>query len=314
MKGKYHIGLQGKPGLCRATYVCPYGDNSEHFDSFEEAQLHADKINEKRINSIDLKEGQPHDIARRIDYDLLERRTIKEQGLLEINRIENLVTKELEYLKKRYDDIPKEQMFKSKELLEVYKREGVALFYADEVQNSEIEPDIYDFAKKNVVQRTNGAWMAVKRENDFTKNDSLLSKITRNEKFVEYESVFDDNVDLSDKNYPDVLGTQMIIKNKKGEIIEKHMLSKEDCDTLGVLAPGDNLISRLKYKYRGENPSKKGPLLSIDIKNQISLDSLIAKKSAYLKRELKDFEVLEKRIANYEKLLKKIESIKSQKK
>lgn len=39
MSAKYHIRLDGTPGLCRATKGnCPFGDDSEHFSSYESAQ------------------------------------------------------------------------------------------------------------------------------------------------------------------------------------------------------------------------------------------------------------------------------------
>ena len=46
----YHIKKDGTPGVCRAKPGnCPYGDLSEHFPTVEEAQIHADKLNEQRI-------------------------------------------------------------------------------------------------------------------------------------------------------------------------------------------------------------------------------------------------------------------------
>ena len=46
----YHIKKDGTPGICRAkNNNCPYGDISEHFPTIEEAQIHADKLNEQRI-------------------------------------------------------------------------------------------------------------------------------------------------------------------------------------------------------------------------------------------------------------------------
>ena len=44
---KYHIKKDGMPGVCRAQNgKCPYGSESEHFPTKEEAQNYADKKNE----------------------------------------------------------------------------------------------------------------------------------------------------------------------------------------------------------------------------------------------------------------------------
>lgn len=44
---KYHIKKDGMPGICRAQNgKCPYGSESEHFPTKEEAQNYADKKNE----------------------------------------------------------------------------------------------------------------------------------------------------------------------------------------------------------------------------------------------------------------------------
>ena len=48
MKGRYHIKKDGTPGQCLATVGnCPLG---EHFDTFEEAQRHADELFEQQNN------------------------------------------------------------------------------------------------------------------------------------------------------------------------------------------------------------------------------------------------------------------------
>lgn len=36
---KYHINAQGNPGVCRAQRACPFGGESEHFGSAEEARM-----------------------------------------------------------------------------------------------------------------------------------------------------------------------------------------------------------------------------------------------------------------------------------
>lgn len=44
---KYHIKKDGMPGVCRAQNgKCPYGSESEHFPTKEEAQNYADKRHE----------------------------------------------------------------------------------------------------------------------------------------------------------------------------------------------------------------------------------------------------------------------------
>jgi hypothetical protein len=48
----YHIKKDGTPGICRAKPGnCPYGDFSKHFPTREEAQLYADKKNDKQNES-----------------------------------------------------------------------------------------------------------------------------------------------------------------------------------------------------------------------------------------------------------------------
>ena len=46
-KGKFHINDEGRVMPCSAqSGNCPFGDDDQHFDNFEEAQLAADKKNE----------------------------------------------------------------------------------------------------------------------------------------------------------------------------------------------------------------------------------------------------------------------------
>lgn len=42
----YHIGLNGKPSICKAKQGnCPYESISPHFDTVEKAQLYSDNLN-----------------------------------------------------------------------------------------------------------------------------------------------------------------------------------------------------------------------------------------------------------------------------
>ena len=46
-KGKFHVNDEGRVMPCNAqSGNCPFGGDDQHFDSFEEAQLAADKKNE----------------------------------------------------------------------------------------------------------------------------------------------------------------------------------------------------------------------------------------------------------------------------
>lgn len=48
MSQRYHINKHGVPAICRAKPGnCPLGGDNEHFDSKEDAQKHADKMNEQ---------------------------------------------------------------------------------------------------------------------------------------------------------------------------------------------------------------------------------------------------------------------------
>lgn len=48
---KFHINKQGIPSICKAKPGnCPLGDNSTHFNSSEEAQLHINKINQEKFS------------------------------------------------------------------------------------------------------------------------------------------------------------------------------------------------------------------------------------------------------------------------
>lgn len=55
----YHIKKDGTPDICRAKPGnCPYGDTSEHFLTKEEAQIHADKLNEAEDRNKAIEENQ----------------------------------------------------------------------------------------------------------------------------------------------------------------------------------------------------------------------------------------------------------------
>lgn len=44
----YHIAKNGAPAICTAqTGKCPLGNQDEHFDTVEEAQIYADELNQK---------------------------------------------------------------------------------------------------------------------------------------------------------------------------------------------------------------------------------------------------------------------------
>lgn len=102
MIGKYHIGLKGVPAPCKAKKFCPFGGTHEHFNTKEEALQHADEINERRINSIDLKEGEPWQMnQKKIDYDKFKKRVVEGQPLFEIERIKSHIQEELNYFDER---------------------------------------------------------------------------------------------------------------------------------------------------------------------------------------------------------------------
>ena len=44
----YHIAKNGTPAICKAQPgKCPLGNQTEHFDTVEEAQIYADELNQK---------------------------------------------------------------------------------------------------------------------------------------------------------------------------------------------------------------------------------------------------------------------------
>ena len=44
----YHIAKNGTPAICKAQPgKCPLGNQDEHFDTVEEAQIYADELNQK---------------------------------------------------------------------------------------------------------------------------------------------------------------------------------------------------------------------------------------------------------------------------
>ena len=44
----YHIAKNGTPSICKAQPgKCPLGNQAEHFDTVEEAQIYADQLNQK---------------------------------------------------------------------------------------------------------------------------------------------------------------------------------------------------------------------------------------------------------------------------
>lgn len=60
---KYHIKKDGSPGICTAQEgACPLGGTNEHFNSPEEAQQHADKLNQKFNAEESLQEKKDHEI------------------------------------------------------------------------------------------------------------------------------------------------------------------------------------------------------------------------------------------------------------
>jgi len=55
---KYHINKHGVPSVCRATKGnCPLGGEGEHFSTEEEAQKHADSLNEKEYEFLPTNES-----------------------------------------------------------------------------------------------------------------------------------------------------------------------------------------------------------------------------------------------------------------
>lgn len=69
---KYHIDKNGKPAICKATkQSCPLGGDDVHFDSAEEAQAFADKMNAVQHGMLAYNEHKEDSPSRKIeDYNL----------------------------------------------------------------------------------------------------------------------------------------------------------------------------------------------------------------------------------------------------
>lgn len=325
MTVKYHINESGLVSKCSAKYCCPFGGENDHFSNKEEAERHADIINEKRANAIDLIDGKLYGIAvKGISYLKLKKRTIDNQPLSEVERIENLVKKELEDLYNRKKNINVEELKKwAKYYDELY--DGKMWYLRYEYQRQKIiDPEIYHYLVTNIKQRTFVDFSFKDSDTRLDDNYTLRKKTLRKwlgkpKLAVSYKTVFDDSVIIENgtTDKPDVLATQIsVYEEKTGNVIYKENLSKEEADRLGVLAPGDRLLDRLNWKYRPDKNltpvAGKNPIyLSTEAQEEL-FEDIVAKKRRKLKIEKDSYDILSTRIQNYEQLLYDIKEMKKE--
>lgn len=319
MKGKFHIGVHGTPAPCNAEYVCPFGSEKDHFSSKEEAQLHADEINERRNNSIDIKEGVPSFfIKEKKDfYQKLKRRTIENQSDLEVDRIRKSVEKELVYLNERLEDFKKQKPILISKIARYSCIEEKDMVYYvrmyDEFKedyDEDIDPDYYYHIREHFQQKTYSD--RVTKESDLEKPYTKLSlwQVLKGdfEKKVSYETIFSDKKDFSTIKEPDVIATQMVLRDPEtNEPLERINLSREECKNLGVLAPGDSLIHELGKPYKSKTLSRNFTIGTP--KERTNLTCFANEKVRKLNQELDNLRWLETRIENYNHLLDDIKKM-----
>ena len=315
MIGKYHIGLKGVPTPCKAKKFCPFGGTHEHFNTKEEALQHADEINERRINSIDLKEGEPWQMnQKKIDYDKFKKRVVEGQPLFEIERIKSHIQEELNYFDERikeFKDI-EEDLIKWKNNYQGIIDDG-PLYWKRQFRNNlenypGTDPEIYELLKVSYFQKPYDKNL----EENYTKNKSIFNLFRKNKYYCEYENVFSNDVDLTKLENNDVIGTNMIIKEENtNRIIERINLSDEECKDLGIIRPNTNFLIDLGIsKYEGKYKDEKRNYNSIGLNHiqKKELENLAEKKLVELEYEERDFQFLCERKKNYLKLLEDIKT------
>lgn len=313
MIGKYHIGLKGVPTPCKAKKFCPFGGTHEHFNTKEEALLHADEINERRINSIDLKEGEPWQMnQKKIDYEKFKKRVISEQPKSEVERIKSHILEELKYFDERIEEFKsiEDNLIKWKNYYQGIIDDG-PLYWKKNFKNNPndypgTDPEIYELLKVSYFQKPYDK----KLEEYYTKNKSIFNIFRKNKYYCEYENVFSNDVDLSKIDNLDVIGTNMIIKEENtNKIIDRINLTDEECKDLGIIRPNSNFlfdISISKYEGKYKDPRRDYNSIGLTHIHKKELENLAEKKLVELEYEERDYQFLCDRKNNYLKLLKDI--------
>ena len=105
----YHIAKNGTPAICKAQPgKCPLGNQTEHFDTVEEAQIYADQLNQKYRDAYrgfkeKLKKDRLEDIENNKDKinELKEKLNLDE---LPEFLIDEIITGSFEYSHKKQKD------------------------------------------------------------------------------------------------------------------------------------------------------------------------------------------------------------------
>ena len=105
----YHIAKNGAPAVCTAQPgKCPLGNQDEHFDTVEEAQIYADQLNQKYRDAYnDFKEKLKNDRLEDIENNKDKINELKEKlNLDELPEflIDEIITGSFEYSHKKQKD------------------------------------------------------------------------------------------------------------------------------------------------------------------------------------------------------------------
>ena len=105
----YHIAKNGAPAACTAQPgKCPLGNQDEHFDTVEEAQIYADQLNQKYRDAYnDFKEKLKNDRLEAIENNKDKINELKEKlNLDELPEflIEEIITGGFEYSHQKQKD------------------------------------------------------------------------------------------------------------------------------------------------------------------------------------------------------------------
>ena len=105
----YHIAKNGAPAVCTAQPgKCPLGNQDEHFDTVEEAQIYADQLNQKYRDAYnDFKEKLKNDRLEAIENNKDKINELKEKlNLDELPEflIEEIITGGFEYSHQKQKD------------------------------------------------------------------------------------------------------------------------------------------------------------------------------------------------------------------
>lgn len=101
MVTKFHINKHGVPAPCRAQKGnCPYGGSESHFNTIEEAQEHADKINKEEFGILSIINGSNSNEFVPTKEEIKKRESIIDK-IKEVPHLANLKFAKMRYKKNR---------------------------------------------------------------------------------------------------------------------------------------------------------------------------------------------------------------------